>query len=50
MSEGFGDFRDIKLKDWRDADVIYMNCTCFDDKMIDDVTSLAGTVSIYCIY
>jgi len=36
-----GDFLDLKVKDWTEADVVYMNSTCYDDRLIGKVTDLA---------
>lgn len=30
-----GDFLDTNVKDWRDADVVFINSTCFDEPLMD---------------
>ena len=37
-----GDFLNMQLKDWTDADVTFMNSTCYDDALIKKITSFAG--------
>jgi len=33
-----GDFLDINVKDWRDADVVFVNSTCFDEQLMDKIS------------
>ncbi len=37
-----GDFLKLRTKDWRDADVVFMNSTCFDETLMGKVAHLAG--------
>ena len=37
-----GDFLDTEVKDWRDGDIVYINATSFSDKMLDDISAIAG--------
>lgn len=36
-----GDILNMKLKDWRDGDVVFINSTCFDDPLMDRISNLA---------
>ncbi len=36
-----GDILNMRLKDWRDGDIVFMNSTCFDDALMDRVSNLA---------
>ena len=29
-----GDILNLDAKDWRDGDVIFINCTCFNDELM----------------
>lgn len=42
-----GDFLKLRTKDWRDADVVFMNSTCFDESLMGKVAVIAGTYSLY---
>jgi hypothetical protein len=37
-----GDFLDLSLKDWRDADVVFANSTCFDDVLMSEIAKIGG--------
>jgi len=37
-----GDFLKLRTKDWRDADVVFMNSTCFDESLMGKVAVVAG--------
>lgn len=41
-----GDFLDTEVKDWRDGDIVYINATSFTDKMLDDISAIAGGLSV----
>jgi len=34
-----GDFNDFAIKDWRDADVIYANSTCYDEALMEKIAA-----------
>lgn len=34
-----GDFNDFTIKDWRDADVVYANSTCYDDALMEKIAA-----------
>jgi hypothetical protein len=36
-----GDFTNLDIKDWRDADVVFANSTCYDDEMMDKISRIA---------
>eukprot|EP01038_Epipyxis_sp_PR26KG_P005211 gene5211-7249_t len=36
-----GDFLKVKFKDWRDADVVFVNSTCYDDNVMTELAQLA---------
>ena len=36
-----GDFLKLRTKDWRDADVVFMNSTCFDESLMGKVAAIA---------
>eukprot|EP01038_Epipyxis_sp_PR26KG_P005213 gene5213-7251_t len=36
-----GDFLKVKFKNWRDADVVFVNSTCYDDNVITELAKLA---------
>jgi hypothetical protein len=38
-----GDILDMNFKDWRDGDVVFCNSTCFDDALMNNIATLAGT-------
>jgi hypothetical protein len=40
-----GDFTKMKTKDWRDADVVFANSTCYDDPLMETIGKLAGDSS-----
>jgi hypothetical protein len=35
------DFLDVKAKDWRDADLVFANSTCYDDNLMAKIADLA---------
>ena len=37
-----GDFLDLSTKDWTDADVVFMNSTCYDDALVKKIAAIAG--------
>jgi hypothetical protein len=37
-----GDFLNLSLKDWRDADVVFANSTCFDDVLMSEIAKIGG--------
>lgn len=37
-----GDFLKLRTKDWRDADVVFMNSTCFDESLMSKVAVIAS--------
>ena len=39
-----GSFLDLSVKDWRDADVVYVNSTCFDEELMEKIAAIAGTL------
>jgi hypothetical protein len=43
-----GDVLDLHLKDWTDGDIVFMNSTCFDDDLMDDLAKLAGKLDCNC--
>lgn len=42
-----GDFLKLRTKDWRDADVVFMNSTCFDEALMSKVAHLASKQHVY---
>ncbi len=36
-----GDFVKMRTKDWRDADVIFINSTCYDEALMNKISDLA---------
>jgi hypothetical protein len=38
----FGDFLDMKVRDWRDADMVFANSTCYDDELMAKIADLAA--------
>jgi hypothetical protein len=38
-----GDFLKMRTKDWRDADVVFINSTCYDEPLMSKIADLAGT-------
>ena len=39
-----GDMLDMNLRDWTDADVVFMNSTCYDDALIKKITAISGKI------
>jgi Histone methylation protein DOT1 len=37
-----GSFLNMKIKDWRDGDIVFMNSTCFDDKLMEKIAKRAS--------
>lgn len=37
-----GDFLKMRTKDWRDADVVFINSTCYDEPLMSKIADLAG--------
>lgn len=44
-----GDLLNLKLKDWRNADVLFANSTCFDDILITEISRWAGNATIFAL-
>lgn len=38
-----GDFLKLRTKDWRDADIVFTNSTCYDEKLMEQLAKLAST-------
>ena len=38
-----GDFLKLRTKDWRDADIVFTNSTCYDEKLMESLAKLAST-------
>ncbi len=38
----YGDFLNLRLKDWRNADVLFANSTCFDDILMTEIGRWVG--------
>jgi hypothetical protein len=36
-----GDFTKLRTKDWRDADVVFTNSTCYDENLMHKIAHLA---------
>ena len=36
-----GDFTKLRTKDWRDADVVFANSTCYDEGLMHKIAHLA---------
>jgi hypothetical protein len=36
-----GDFLDLSIKDWTDADIIFANSTCYDDDLMIKIGTTA---------
>lgn len=36
-----GDFLDMKIRDWRDGDLVFANSTCYDDELMAKIADLA---------
>ena len=41
-----GDFLNLDFKDWRDADVVFANSTCYDDELMEKIAAIAGRLFI----
>lgn len=37
-----GDFLKMRTKDWRDADIVFINSTCYDEPLMGKIADLAG--------
>ncbi len=37
----FGDFLDMKVRDWRDGDVVFANSTCYDEELMAKIAEKA---------
>ena len=36
-----GDFLKMRTKDWRDADIVFTNSTCYDEVLMNKISNLA---------
>jgi hypothetical protein len=41
-----GDFLKLRTKDWRDADVVYANSTCYDEPLMTKIAHIASKFAI----
>lgn len=42
-----GDFLKMRTKDWRDADILFLNSTCYDESMMTKIAQFAGRLSLF---
>ncbi len=43
-----GDFLKLRTKDWRDADIVFANSTCYDENIMAKLSKIAGEFDRHC--